>query len=303
MMVNKMTYNEPAPKDFTWPGGATLALSIVVNGEEGAERSILKGDKGPEPVDELGAVPRKPIRVHGNESNYQYGIKRGGPRVLKILDDADVPATWTVCAEAIEKAPWLGKAIAARGDEPCSHGFRWLFTSFMDEKEEREFIKKGTESIKQTCGRRPVGYLSRYLHTDITRRLLAEDDYLYHMDDYSDDFPYWDKVEMKDGSTKPMVILPYAIDSNDMKFWLAPSFTPDMWLDYAKRTLNLLLDESKNDGARMMSLGLHLRIIGRPGRIGAFKAFVDYAKNHSGVWIATREDIARHFMANVAKPD
>lgn len=295
-------YNEPAPKDFRWPGGKTLALSIVVNVEEGAERSILKGDRGPEPVDELGAVPRKPIRVHGNESNYQYGIKRGAPRVLKILDEAGIPATWTVCAEATEKAPWLGEAIAIRGDEPCSHGYRWLFTAFMDEDEERDFIRKGTESIEKTCGRRPVGYLSRYLHTDITRRLLVEDEYLYHMDDYSDDFPYWNQVDMGDGSTKPMVILPYAIDSNDMKFWLAPSFTPDMWLDYAKRTLDTLLLESAEQGARMMSLGLHLRIIGRPGRIGAFKDFVDYAKSKTGIWITTRENIARHFAEHV-KPD
>jgi len=298
-----MTYNEPAPKNFRWPGDATLALSIVVNVEEGAERSILKGDKGPEPVDELGAVPRKPIRVHGNESNYLYGIKRGAPRVLKILDDAGIPATWTVCAEATEKAPWLGKAIAKRGDEPCSHGYRWLFTAFMGEDEERSFIRKGTDSIQQTCGGRPVGYLSRYLHTDITRRLLVEENYLYHMDDYSDDFPYWDKVDMGDGTTKPMIILPYAIDSNDMKFWLAPSFTPDMWLDYAKRTLDSLLQESQDQGARMMSLGLHLRIIGRPGRIGALKDFVDYAKSKEGIWITTRKNIARHFAEHVSPND
>ncbi len=298
-----MTYPEPAPKDFRWPGGNTLALSIVVNVEEGAERSILKGDKGPEPVDELGAVPRKPIRVHGNESNYQYGINRGAPRVLKVLDDAGVQATWTVCAEATEKAPWLGQAIAARGDEPCSHGYRWLFTAFMTEEEEREFIQMGTQSIAKTCGQRPVGYLSRYLHTDVTRRLLVEDDYLYHMDDYSDDFPYWDSVDMGEGVQKPMIILPYAIDSNDMKFWLAPAFSPDMWLEYAKSTLDELLKESRVQGARMMSLGLHLRIIGRPGRIGAFRDFVDYAKSQQGVWIATRENIARHFAASVAPPD
>jgi len=237
--------------------------------------------------------------VHGNESNYQYGINRGAPRVLKLLDMANLPATWTVCAQALEKAPWLAEAISARGDEPCSHGYRWLFTAFMEEHEERKFIKKGTKSIEETCGRRPVGYLSRYLHTDITRRLLIEDGYLYHMDDYSDDFPYWDYVDMPDGSKKPIVVLPYAIDSNDMKFWLAPSFTPDMWLDYAKRTFDTLLDEAESEGARMMSLGLHLRIIGRPGRIGAFKNFLNYVKDRDDVWIARREDIADHFASQV----
>ena len=294
-----MTYPEPAPSDFAWPNGAKLALSIVINVEEGAERNILEGDRGPEPVDELGAVPRKPIRVHGNETNYQYGINRGAPRILKILDAANVPATWTVCAQALEKAPWIADALVARGDEPCSHGYRWAFTAFMDEDEEREFIAKGTRSIKQTCKRRPTGYLSRYLHTDITRRLLIEDGYLYHMDDYSDDFPYWDLVEMPDGSTKPLIILPYAIDSNDMKFWLAPSFTPDMWLNYAKRTFDVLLSEAQTDGARMMSLGLHLRIIGRPGRIGAFADFMEYVSGRDDVWIATREDIAKSFSEQV----
>ena len=291
-----MSLNEPAPKDFTWPNGAKLALSVVINVEEGAERSILKGDKGPETVDELGTMPRKPIRVHGNESNYQYGINRGAPRVLKLLDAAGVPATWTVCAQALEKAPWLGKAIATRGDEPCSHGYRWLFTAFMEETQERAFIDKGTQSIKVTCGRRPVGYLSRYLHTDVTRKILSDQDYLYHMDDYSDDFPYWDKL---DGKARPIIVLPYAIDSNDMKFWLSPSFTPQIWLDYAKRTFDVLLTESQSNGARIMSLGLHLRIIGRPGRIWAFEEFLKYVTNRDEVWIATREEIAIHFRAHV----
>lgn len=294
-----MSQPDPAPRDFAWPNGAKLALSLVINVEEGAEQSILKGDRGPETVDELKASPRKEIRVHGNESNYQYGINRGMPRVLKILNAADVPATWTVCAEALEKAPWVGEAIAARGDEPCSHGYRWLFTAFMSEQEEREFIAKSTESIISTTGRRPVGYLSRYLHTDHIQRSLVKEGYLYHMDDYSDDFPYWSEVDMGDGTTRPLIILPYAIDSNDMKLWMAPSFTPDMWLDYAKRTFDELLDEANKDGARMMSLGLHLRIIGRPGRIWAFREFLDYVTQHNDVWIARREDIAEHFAAHV----
>lgn len=290
------------PPDFTWPNGASLALSIVVNVEEGAERSIRDGDKGPEPVDELGAVPKAPIRVHGNESNYQYGINAGAPRIIRLLDRYRVPATWTVCAQALERAPWLGRAIAARGDEPCNHGWRWAFTAFMDEERERAFIEKGTASIEATCGRRPAGWLSRYLHTDITRRLLAEQGYRYHMDDYSDDFPFWDLVEMADGTRQPMVILPYAIDSNDMKFWLAPAFTAKDWLTYAIDTFEWLLAESREQGARMMSLGLHLRIIGRPGRIGAFQAFLDHVTARPGVWIATREQIAEAFAAAVPAP-
>ncbi|WP_370265398.1 polysaccharide deacetylase family protein [Hyphomonas sp.] len=294
------SWQDPAPKDFSWLDGKKLALSIVVNVEEGAERRIDEGDKRPEPVDELGAVPGKPIRIHGNESNYQYGINQGAPRVLRILNEANVPATWTVCGQALEKARWLGKAIAERGDEPCNHGHKWNFTAFMSPDEERALIQKGTKSILETTGRRPSGWLSRYLHTDITRRILLEQGYSYHMDDYSDDFPYWAATEMEDGSMRPMVILPYAIDSNDMKFWLSPSFTPDMWLSYAKRTFDVLREESGTLGARMMSLGLHLRIIGRPGRIWAFREFIEYANQFDDVWIATREDIASHFASNVA---
>lgn len=290
---------DPAPADFTWPDGARLALSLVVNVEEGAERRVDEGDGRPEPVDELGAVPGKPIRVHGNESNYAYGIKRGAARVLKALDAAGVPATWTVCGQALEKAPWLARAITARGDEPANHGHKWAFTAFMEEAEERAFIETSTRSIEATCGRRPAGWLSRYLHTDITRRLLAEQGYLYHMDDYSDDFPFWDTVTSPDGQTRSIVVLPYALDTNDMKFWLSASFTPAMWRDYAISTFERLLAEARAEGARMMSLGLHLRIIGRPGRIGALESFLHHVSGHEDVWIARREDIARHFAATI----
>lgn len=288
---------DPAPAGFTWPGGKTLAFSLVVNVEEGAERGIWQGDKAPEPVDELVSGLKAPIRVHGNESNYQYGINRGAPRILERLEQYNIPATWTICAQALEKAPWLGTAIAERGDEPANHGYRWLFTFNKTREEERDFVRKGTQSIKATTGRKPVGYLSRYLHTDHLRRTLSEEGYLYHMDDYSDDFPRWEHFE--DG-TKPIIVLPYAVDSNDMKFWLDPSFTTDMWVDYAKATFNVLRTEAQTHGARMMSLGLHLRIIGRPGRIGALDEVLDYITGHDDVWIATREQIAQHFADQVA---
>ena len=288
---------DPAPDGFTWPDGKTLAVSLVVNVEEGAERSILKGDKAPEPVDELLPPIKAPIRVHGNESSYQYGINRGAPRVLERLERFRVPATWTVCAQALEKAPWIGEAIAERGDEPANHGYRWLFTFNMSPEEEREFVQRGTDSIARTCGREPVGYLSRYLHTDALRATLADLGYLYHMDDYSDDFPRWEVTE-----AGPIIVLPYAVDSNDMKFWLSPSFTADQWVQYACETFDVLLKESRSHGARMMSLGLHLRIIGRPGRIRALDRVLEHITGHDDVWIATREQIARHFADQVAPP-
>jgi peptidoglycan/xylan/chitin deacetylase (PgdA/CDA1 family) len=282
-----------------WPGKARIALSIVVNVEEGAEANILDGDKGPEPVDELQAVPHKPIRAHGNESNYQYGIHEGAPRILRLLGERGMPATWTAAALALERAPDLAGAIGARGDEVCCHGWRWVHQFHMDEAEERAFIVKARDSIERTTGTRPVGWLSRYLHTDHTRRILAEEGFGYHMDDFSRDAPFREHVTLADGTTRPLVIVPYALDTNDMKFWLTPAYSPEDWLKYAIATFDWLYEE----GGRMMSLGLHLRIIGRPGRIWALRAFLDHVAGTPDVWIATRAQIATHFAHTHPAPE
>jgi peptidoglycan/xylan/chitin deacetylase (PgdA/CDA1 family) len=290
-----------APQGFTWPNGSKLALSLVVNIEEGAEGNIRDGDKGPEIVDELMATPRLPIRAYGNESNYQYGIKASAPRVLKLLRDYGVQATITAASLALERAPEVAAQLVADGHEVCCHGWRWQTQFQMNEEEERDFIRKGWQSIEKTCQTRPVGWLSRYLHTENTRRILLEEGFRYHMDDFSDDFPFWDTVEMADGRKDAIVIVPYAIDSNDMKIWMAPSLMPRDWLQYAVDTFDWLLAEAQTEGARMMSLGVHLRIIGRPGRIGALKAFLDHVQK-SGVWITNRRNIADAFAQAVPKP-
>jgi peptidoglycan/xylan/chitin deacetylase (PgdA/CDA1 family) len=270
-----------------WPGGERIALSIVVNVEEGSEMSVARGDKGMEPVDELGIHIKAPIRNYGNESNYLYGIKAGAPRVVKLLQNYDIKATWTVAAMSLENHPEIADAIAAMGHEPCSHGWRWQHQFKMDEAAEREFIARATASIEKTVGVRPYGWLSRYLHTDNTRRLLAEAGYEYHMDDYSGDVPFADPVH-------GMMIMPYALDSNDMKMWTDPALTPHQWLDYAKATFDQLYKEGKAGFPKMMSLGLHLRIIGRPGRIWALQEFLFHVRAHSKVWVATRREIAAH---------
>ena len=276
---------------YTWPGGARLALSLVVNVEEGAEFNVLDGDRGPEPVDELGITLKKPVRNFGNESNYAYGIHEGAPRVLALLARQGMPATFTAAAVALERAPQLASAIMQAGHEVCAHGYRWAHQLGMTEEQEREFIRKATASIERSTGVRPVGWLSRYLHTGETRRLLSEEGYLYHMDDYSRDEPFFDR-----SLAKPMVVLPYALDSNDMKLWNAPSLTPRAWCEYAIDTFDWLLKESEAR-PRMMSLGVHLRIIGRPGRIGALERFLQHVAEHAGqkVWVARRCDIASHF--------
>jgi allantoinase len=272
-----------------WPGSARLALSIVVNVEEGSELSVAEGDRGPEPVDELGITLKKPIRNFGNESNYQYGIKRGAPRVMDLLERRQLTATFTAAALSLERAPALTERIVAGGHEVCSHGWRWVHQFQMDEAKERDFINKAADSIERTTGTRPVGWLSRYLLTENTRRLLVEAGFGYHMDDYSDDKPFWEQA-----GGKPILIIPYALDSNDMKMWTDPAYTPEQWYRYAVDSFDQLYREGENE-ARMMSLGVHLRIIGRPGRFVWFERFIDHVLSKGGVWITTRRSIAEHW--------
>ena len=278
--------------DLSWPGGKALALSVVVNVEEGSEMSVARGDKKPEPVDELGVALSIPIRNYGNESNYRYGITTGGPRILRLLRERGMVSTVTAAAMSLEEAPELTAAIVADGHEVCSHGWRWTHTFSLDEERERALIRRAADSIARTTGTRPAGWLSRYLHTPATRRLLAEEGFLYHMDDYSADVPFWEHPE---GAARPLVCVPYAIDSNDMKMWVDPALTPDAWLDYARRSFDWLLAEAREEGPRIMSLGLHLRIVGRPGRIWALRDFLDYVAGHDDVWITTRRAIAERF--------
>lgn len=278
-----------------WPNGAKLALSVVVNVEEGSEMTIARGDRGMEPVDELGVFVKSAIRNYGNESNYLYGIKAGAPRVVKLLKRYDIMASWTVAAMALENHPEIAEAIVELGHEPVSHGWRWVHQFRMEEAAEREFIQKAVESIEKTTGTRPYGWLSRYLHTDNTRRLLSEAGFEYHMDDYSGDVPFWDR----DTVPKPMVILPYQLDTNDMKMWTDPAMMPDQWLDYAVRCFDQLYAEGEEGNPKMMSLGLHLRIIGRPGRIWALEEFFRHVRSKSDVWVTTRRAIAQHFAKQV----
>lgn len=190
-----------------WPNGARLAMSFVVNVEEGSEMNPVEGDRSPEAVDELGVILKKPVRNFGNESNYRYGIKAGAPRLMALLTRYGVTATFTAAALSLERAPDLARQIVEAGHEVCSHGWRWIHQFHLSEEEERAFIQKAVRSIERTTGRRPRGWLSRYLLTPNTRRLLIEEGFTYHMDDYSDDVPFWDFV---DG--KPILIVPYALD-------------------------------------------------------------------------------------------
>jgi peptidoglycan/xylan/chitin deacetylase (PgdA/CDA1 family) len=276
-----------------WQPGARVAVSLVVNVEEGAEMSVARGDATMEPVDEFGMFTRESLRNLPNESNYRYGLTQGAPRVAKLLRERTMTATWTCAAEALELAPHVAELIAEGGHEVCAHGHRWIPQLKMDESAEREFIGKARDSITRTMGRAPAGWLSRYYTTPNTRRLLVESGFRYHMDDFSDDLPFWDR-----SYARPILIVPYQLDTNDMKMWNHAGYTPDHWLKYASDTLDWLLQESAELGQpRIMSVGVHLRIIGRPGRIGALRAFLDRVAAARGACVMTRLDIANAWTA------
>ena len=276
---------------FRWPGGKGLALSVVLNIEEGAEASPVDGDSRADPVDELGVALGGSGRNLPNESNYRYGVNAGAPRLLGLLDRYGVPCTVAAAALALERAPDLADHLGQSHHEVCAHGYRWSFQHRMPEDEEREFIRKAADSIEATTGSRPQGWLSRYLFTENTRRLLADEGFRYHMDDFSGDLPWWDVA-----GSRPMLVLPYALDTNDMKMWNAPSYTARAWLDYLNDSLDRLLKESRTE-PRMMSVGIHARIAGRPGRATAFDSFLARALTRPGVWIATRWQIAEAWRA------
>ncbi len=276
---------------FRWPDGNGLALSLVLNIEEGAEASPLDGDSRADPVDELGIALRGSGRNLPNESNYRYGVNAGAPRLLDLLDRYGVPCTVAAAALALERVPNLAGRLGESHHEVCAHGYRWSFQHRMPEDEEREFIRKAADSIEATTGSRPQGWLSRYLFTENTRRLLADEGFRYHMDDFSDDLPWWDNSH-----DQPVLVMPYALDTNDMKMWNAPSLTPRAWIEYLNDSLDWLLKESREQ-ARMMSVGIHARIAGRPGRAAALDAFLARALTRPGVWPATRLQIADAWTA------
>jgi peptidoglycan/xylan/chitin deacetylase (PgdA/CDA1 family) len=282
-----------SPPTGTWPNGARLAISIVINYEEGSERSHAMGDPDQESMTEWGNYPMPPeIRNLAMESMYEYGARVGIWRLLEFMKAADVRSTFFACAVAMEHNPEVAKAAVDGGHEICSHGYRWEEVFRLSEEEERERIGLAIRSFEKTCGRRPVGWYCRYGPSDRTRRLVVEDGgFLYDSDAYNDDTPYFVQV----GDQRHLVV-PYTPDINDFCFWNSPGFVQarDMY-EYMRESFDVLYAEAARY-PRMMSIGLHPRIIGRAGRVRALKWFIDYAKQYPDVWFATREEIARAWI-------
>ncbi|MFS1442883.1 MULTISPECIES: allantoinase PuuE [unclassified Vibrio] len=281
--------NPPNPQ---WPGNARVAVSFVLNYEEGGERCLLHGDDESEAfLSEIpSAQPIKGERHISMESIYEYGSRVGVWRVLRLFDEYEIPLTVFAVAMAIERHPDVAKAMVEAGHEICSHGYRWIDYQYIDESEERDHMTKAIEIIQQVTGQRPQGWYTGRTGPN-TRRLVAEEGgFLYDSDAYDDDLPYWHTE-----TGHPQLVIPYTLDVNDMRFSTAQGFNSgEQFFQYLKDTFDTLYMEGEA-APKMMSVGLHCRLIGRPGRIAALRRFLDYVKQHDSVWLCRRIDIANHW--------
>ena len=277
-----------------WPDNAKLALQFVINYEEGAENSVLHGDAAAEAFlsEIIGAQPIAGARHMNMESLYEYGSRAGFWRLYRVFTSRGLPVTVYGVAMALERNPPAVAAMIAAGWEVASHGYRWIDYQHVPESVERQHLRKAIEIHSRVTGERPLGwYLGRC--SPNTRRLVAEEGgFIYDADSYADDLPYWDAAH-----GKPQLIVPYTLDANDMRFATAQGFNSgEQFFAYLKDTFDVLYREGASL-PRMMSVGLHCRLTGRPGRTAALERFLDYAREHDRVWITRRIDIARHWIA------
>ena len=271
-----------------WPGGARIAVSLVVNYEEGSEYSLLDGDAHHETNNEVPSPIPLEQRDLLNESFFEYGSRVGVWRLLDMFDRYGVKATFYCCALALERNRELAREITGRGHEPCGHGYRWTEPHRMSREEERADISRTVESIAETTGERPVGWFTRYGPSVNTRELAAaEGGFLYDSMAANDDLPYYVRV-----NGKPWLVLPYSFETNDARFWRGGLVSVNDFFEYLKDSFDCLYAEGESQ-PKMMSVGLHCRIAGRPARSRAVARFLEYALGFSGVWFARRVDIAR----------
>ena len=278
----------------SWPNNARIAIQIVLNYEEGAENCVLNGDKNSEIFlsEIIGAQPVRDRHI-SIESLYEYGSRRGFWRLHKLFQEKKIPVTIFGVGMALEKNPEICKAIKDARYEVASHGWRWIDYQNIKKSEEKKHIKLAIQAHKKIFGERPLGWYTGRCSPN-TRDLVMEDGgFLYDSDSYSDDLPYWETRDKK-----RQLIIPYTLDNNDMRFVTNQGFnTGDHFFTYLKDSFDSLYEEGKIN-PKMMSVGVHCRIIGKPGRIQSLKRFLEYIQKHENVWICKRIDIANHWIKN-----
>jgi putative urate catabolism protein len=289
----------PTPPQAGWPGAARLAVQFVLNYEEGGENSILHGDPASEAFlsEIVGARPWQGERHMSMESIYEYGARVGVWRLLDLFRRKEIPLTLFAVAMAVERNPAVAEAAMKAGHEICSHGYRWIDYRNVPEEVEREHLAKAIQIQTRITGERPLGWYTGRTSVN-TRRLVVEDGgFLYDADDYNDDLPYWVTV-----AGQPHLVVPYTLDANDMRFATPQGFNAgDQFFNYLRDSFDMLYAEGETT-PRMMSIGMHCRLIGRPGRIKALERFMDHALSHQDVWFCRRIDIARHWRGRFPAP-
>jgi len=286
--------NPPDPK---WPNGARLALNFVMNYEEGSEPSVQDGEGHSEWGITEGYVQQIPKgRDLAAESMFEYGSRVGFWRLTRLFRERGLPLTVFGCALALERNPAAAQAIRDAGFDVCSHGWRWIKHWELSEDEEREHIRKAVQSIQRTTGERPLGWYCRYGPSVNTRRLVVEEGgFLYDSDAYNDELPYWRTV-----AGKPHLIVPYSLTNNDGKM-IAQAGTGEQWFSFVRDAFDMLYAEGRTQ-PKMMSVGLHMRLIGHPARAAGLQRLLDHVMKHDGVWITRRVDIAHHWIATHPYP-
>ena len=281
------------PPDPRWPNNARLAVNFVINYEEGSESSIPDGDDDSETLLTETAPAAFPsgVRNFGAESMFEYGSRAGFWRLMRLFAARDMPVTIFACALALERNLEAAEAISQAGSDICGHGWRWVQHFNLDEATEREHIHRAVESLKQTTGERPLGWYCRYAPSENTRRLLIQEGgFLYDSDSYADDLPYWTNV-----AGNPHLIVPYSLTNNDLKFMQSPLATANDYFSFIKDGFDLLYAEGAT-APKMMSVGLHMRVIGHPARAAGLAKLLDYIAGFEDVWVCRRSDIARHWI-------
>jgi len=282
--------NPPDPK---WPGGARVALQIVMNYEEGGENTLLNGDAASEAFlsESIGAAPLVGQRNLSMESVYEYGSRAGFWRLWRLFTSRDLPITVYGVGRALELNPEAGAAMAEAGWEVASHGYRWIDYQDVPEAVEREHMRLAIAAIEKTVGTAPVGWYTGRIGPNTRRLVVEHGGFLYDADSYADDLPYWTY-----DYGRPHLVVPYTLDANDMRFGTAQGFNSgDQFEAYLRDSFDTLYAEAA-DQPKMMSVGLHCRLVGRPGRFMALTRFLDHVARHEGVWICRRADIARHWI-------
>ncbi|MHB8566984.1 MAG: polysaccharide deacetylase family protein [Nitrososphaerales archaeon] len=283
------------PPNFRWPKNARIAVSLVVNYEEGAESSPLYGDSTHEIIGDIHSDKPAGVRDLANESQWEYGARSGSWRILRCLAQNKTKATFFVCAQALERNPEFGEEIARKGHDICGHGYRWGQQWHLPRAKEKELVHKTIESVKRITGKRMIGWFARGGLGPNSRNILREEGLLYDCNAYNDDIPYFVDLDRK-----PWLVLPYAFDTNDMKYWSGGSTGWDnanSYFEYLKDSFDVLYAEGENC-AKMLSVGLHTRILGRPGRSIVLERFIKYASQFPDVWFAGRDEIAHWWLEN-----